>query len=248
MHQLWVIAKKDIRESFRSRSTYIYIVFLFLLTFSTYSTYSILINQTAAGNPSQKVLIETSRLFLNNITYTLPMWYAILICTIFATYSVVVEKAKRNIESLMATPVSLNKIWMGKTLAVTLPSVVIALAVSVVAFIIMNVVLVIPRTGSFVMPGTTAILSALILVPLLIFAVTSLVIYMQLIISNPRIANFAFTAVFLLFFFGSSFLTGRGFIVDFSLIYLGLIIICGAVAYLLSRTLTKEKVLLSSKE
>lgn len=182
MNQVWVIAKKDIRESIRSRTTYIYIVFLFLLAFSSFTTYSVLAHQNA-GN--KVALVEASRIFLNNITYTLPMWYAILVCTVFATYSVVVEKAKRNMESLMATPVSLNKIWMGKTLAVVLPSVVIATVVTILAYLIMSVVLVVPHTGIFIAPSALAIISALILVPSVIFTVTALVIYIQLIISNP---------------------------------------------------------------
>ena len=245
MHQLWVIARKDIRESFRSRTTYIYIVFLFLISLSNFSTFS---NQTAPGTPAQNALVQASQNYLDNITSTMPLWYAILVSTIFATYSVIVEKAKRSIESLMATPVSLNKIWMGKALAVALPSVVIALGVSLVSIIIMNMALVVPRTGMFLVPGSLAIISAIVLVPLLIFTVASLVIYIQLIIANPRLANFVFIAVFLLFFFGANFLNRAGMTVNFSLIYLGLIIFCAALAFLLSRTLTKERVLLSSKD
>jgi ABC-type Na+ efflux pump permease subunit len=245
MRQLWVIARKDIRESFRSRTTYIYIVFLFLLSFSNFSSFS---NQTANGSAVQSALIQASQNYLDTITYTMPLWYAILISTVFATYSVVVEKAKRNIESLMATPISLNKIWMGKTLAVALPSSVIALGVSLVSLFIISLILVVPRTGVLIIPNFMAIISALVLVPLLIFAVAALVIYIQLIIANPRLANFVFIGAFLLFFFGANFLNRGGLTVNFSLIYLGLIIFCAAVAGLLSRTLTKERVLLSSKD
>ncbi len=124
----------------------------------------------------------------------------------------------------------------------------IALGVSLVAFIIMDITLVAPRTGALIAPSSTAIATAIILVPLLIFTVASLVIYIQLVIANPRLANFVFIGAFLLFFFGSNILSRAGLEVNFSLIYLGLIIICAALALLLSRTLTKERVLLSSKD
>jgi ABC-type Na+ efflux pump permease subunit len=245
MRQLWVIARKDIRESFRSRTTYIYIVFLFLLSFSNFSTFN---SQTANGSAFHAALIQASQNYLDTITYTMPLWYAILISTVFATYSVIVEKAKRNLESLMATPISLNKIWMGKSLAVALPSSVIALGVSLVSFIIINLLLLVPRTGVFMIPNLTAIISAVFLVPLLIFTVAALVIYIQLIIANPRLANFVFIGVFLLFFFGANFLNRGGLTVNFSLIYSALVILCGALAFFLSRTLTKERVILSSKD
>jgi uncharacterized membrane protein HdeD (DUF308 family) len=70
---------------------------------------------------------------------------------------------------------------------------------------------------------------------------------LQLTISNPRFANFVFTGIFFVVFFGSSVLTGSGINFNFSYVFLGLIAICAGIAFILSRFLTKEKVLLSSK-
>jgi ABC-type Na+ efflux pump permease subunit len=243
MNKLWVIAGKDIREAFRSRSTYIYIALLFLLTFTYFNAYSSLISKETV----QAEIDARSQVFINSIVATLPMMYAILICTIFAAYSVIVEKAKRNLESLMATPVSLNKIWMAKALAVTLPSVTIALGVTLLGYIIMNIFLIIPHTAFFVFPGALEVITALVIVPCLIFAVVSLVIYLQLVIANPRIANLAFTGIFLVLFFGANFITQLGLDWNFSIIYLIIIAICGGLCCLFSRSLTKERVILSSK-
>ncbi len=248
MHKLWVIARKDIREAFRSRSTYIYIVIMIVLSFSYLSSYNTLINSLARQNADLATKREASRIFLSSLAYTLPMMYSILVCTIFATYSVIVDKAKRNIESLMATPLSLKQIWLGKTLAVALPSVIIGLGVAILGYVIINVTRVVPATGNFITPDVLAVVSALILVPLLIFAVVSIVIYLQLVISNPRIANLAFTAIFLILFFGVNVLTSLGINVNFSLVYLGVIILCGGLSFLLSPSLSKERVLLSSKD
>jgi hypothetical protein len=124
---------------------------------------------------------------------------------------------------------------------------VVGLIVAVLVYIAVNFALIIPHTGRFITPGPLALVTAFIVVPLLIFTVVLLIIYLQLVISNPRIANFAFIGIFFLLFFGVNALTQLGIGVDFSYIYAGVLVICGIAAYFLSRYLTREKVLLSSK-
>jgi ABC-type Na+ efflux pump permease subunit len=247
MKKLWIIARKDIKESYSSRSTYIYIAIMVLLTFSYISSYNSVINNLNNQGANQQAIYDASRAFLISLAYALPMIFSILVCTIFAQYSVVVDKAKRNIESLMATPTNLRQIWMGKTLAVTVPSIVIGISVAIIGYVILNVVAVEPKAGNFIIPNAFSIVTALIIIPALIFTIVSIVIYIQLVISNPRIANLVFTAIFLLLFFGTTTLSAAGININFGLIYLGIIVICAAIAYFLSRSLTKERVILSSK-
>ncbi len=247
VNKLWIISRKDIREAFRSRSTYIYVVVMFVLAFSYLSSYNSLINSLNQQGAARQDIYNASQAFLTSLAYSLPMMYSILICTIFAQYSVVVDKAKRNIESLMVTPVSLRQIWMSKTLSVTLPSISIGIAVAFAGYIILNVWAVMPQTQAFITPDPFAIITALIIVPVLIFTIVSLVIYVQLVISNPRIANLVFTALFLLLFFGTTTVSAMGISINFGLIYIGIIIICAGISYILSRSLTKERVILSSK-
>jgi ABC-type Na+ efflux pump permease subunit len=193
-------------------------------------------------------ITDFSHGFLNSVAYILPLMYSIITCSIFANFSVVLDKAKRTIESLMATPISITQIWMGKSLAVTLPSIAVGLSVSLLVYIVLNVGFVIPKVGFFIFPSLIAIITALIIVPVLIFSIVAIVIFVQLVIANPRIANLVFSAIFLLLFFGINFLGGLGISLDyFSLIYLGVIVMCGVISYILSHFLTKEKVLLSSK-
>jgi ABC-type Na+ efflux pump permease subunit len=247
MDKIWIIARKDIKEAFRSRSTYIFILIMLVLTVSYFSSYNALINNLHRQNADQQAIIGASQVFLNNIIYVIPMIYSIFVCTIFANYSVILDKAKRNIESLMATPVNLNQIWIGKSLAVTLPSIIIGIGVAVVMYVVMNVAFVIPRTGQFIIPDPLAIMSTFIIVPILVFAIVMIVINVQLVISNPRIANFVFTGIFLILLFGVNALGGLGIEVSFGLIYIGAIVICAAISWILSRSLTREKVILSSK-
>jgi len=247
MRKIWIIARKDIREAFRTRSTYLYIIFLVVFSIIYISNYSTVISRLVAENPVRSILIQQSQEILNSMAAALPMMFSIWLCTIFATYAVVVEKAKRNLESLMAAPVSVNQIWIGKSLAVVLPSLAVGLIVAIVVYVAVNLVLIIPHTGRFIVPGPVALVTAFIIVPLLIFAVVSLVLYLQLVISNPRVANFAFIGIFFLLFFGVNALTQLGMGIDFSYIYGGVVVVCGIAAYFLSRSLTREKVLLSSK-
>lgn len=247
MDKIWTIARKDIKEAFRSRSTYVFILIMLVLTVSYFSSYNALINNLQRQNADQQAIISASQVFLNNIIYVIPMIYSIFVCTIFANYSVILDKAKHNIESLMATPVNLNQVWIGKSLAVTLPSIIIGIGVAVIMYVVMDVAFVIPRTGQFIIPGPLAIVSTFIIVPILVFAIVMIVINVQLVISNPRIANFVFTGIFLILLFGVNALGGLGIEVSFGLIYIGAIVICGSISWILSRSLTREKVILSSK-
>jgi len=243
MKKLWIIARKDIKEAFRSRSTYIFVFVVVLLSFTYFSQYG----RVISGLTNENDILDVSRTFMNGLTYVLPMMFSIFICSVFANYSVIVDKAKRNIESLMATPISIRQIWMGKSLAVTLPSVVIGIIVAIVDYLIMNFAFVMPKTGHFLVPEALAIVSSLVIVPILIFAVVTIVLFLQLTITNPRIASLVFTGLFLLLFFGTNALGNLGIGVNIGLIYLGFIVVCAVVAFLLSRSLTKEKVILSSK-
>ena len=160
----------------------------------------------------------------------------------------IIDRAKHNIESLMATPVSVKQIWLGKSLAVTMPSIIIGYSIAVLSYLVMAIGFVMPKTKSFIFPSLLAILSALIMVPMLVFFIVCIVTYIQLIITNPRVASFVFTGIFILLLFGVNILGTLGISVSYlALIYLAIAAVCVVANYLLSFHLTKEKILLSSK-
>jgi len=239
-NKLWIIAKKDIGEAFRSRSTYFVIIIMIVLT----ATYIAGYVDTVKGYDKQQA-ITYSHIFLDSLAYVMPMMFSIFVCSVFANYSVIVDKAKRNIESLMATPVSIKQIWLGKSLAVTLPSLLVGITIAILSYCVMDFWFVMPKTGIFIFPEVLAIVSTFILVPVLLFSIVAIVTYIQLVVTNPRIGNFVFSGIFFLLLIGVNTLSGVG--LSFALIYLGVIIFCTAISYSLSRSLTKEKVLLSSK-
>jgi ABC-2 type transport system permease protein len=244
-NKLWVIARKDIGEAFHSRSTYVVIVIMILLTLSYISIYS---ENVKSLNNNRQLIADYSRIFLNSLSYILPMMFSIFVCSVFANYAVIVDKAKRNIESLMATPVSIKQIWLGKSLAVTLPSIGIGLIVAILSFLVMDIWFIMPKTGSFIFPGVWSIVTAFIIVPVLLFVIVAIVTYIQLVITNPRIGNFVFSGIFIFLLVGMNALGGMGLSLDYlPLIYVGAIALFAGTDWILSLFLTKERVLLSSK-
>jgi ABC-2 type transport system permease protein len=247
MSKMWIIARKDIGEAFRSRTTYLYIAILFFLSFTYTTGFNALLNRLTNEGAGHVAIYEAGRAFLNGIVYVLPAMYSFFVCTTFAAYAVILEKSRRNIETLLATPLTLREMWLGKTLGVTVPSVIIALIIAIVSYLAFDYFLVVPRVGTFIWPSVTAILTALVLVPLLIFSIAALVIYLQLVLTNPRIANLAFTAIFLALLLGGNAVASLGVSLNYPLVYAAVAAITGLVAFLLSRSLTRERVILSSK-
>jgi ABC-2 type transport system permease protein len=247
MNKIWIISRKDISEAFRSRSTYIILIVMIFLTISYISVYTGTVNSSSYKN-NMPAIDSYSRAYLSTLAYILPLMFSNFICSIFANYAVIVDKAKRNIESLMATPVSIKQIWMGKSLAVTLPSIGIGIGMAIISYLVLAIGFVMPHTHSFIFPGIVSIISALIIVPALLFVIVAIVTYIQLTITNPRIGNFVFSGVFIILLIGGEALLGMGLSTNYlALIYLAMILVCTGFVYILSFSLTKERVLLSSK-
>ena len=244
MNTVFTIAGKDIREAFRNKTTIIYVAFMLLIAFPYFDGLRSTLNNIAPSDPTTSAE-SASRTFLSLATTTLPLTLSMLFCTYLSAYAIVLEKARRTLESLLATPASLRQVWVGKSLGVALPGVVVTLSVLVVAIVAINFAVIIPRTGSFVLPAAAPAAVGFVLVPLLTFEIVGLVSLLQMIVSNPRVANFGFVAVF----FGLYFLTVTGTAAswDFRLIYLAALAVLTIVNYLMTRLLTKDRVVLSSK-
>ena len=245
MGKALIIAKKDIKEALHGKSTYLYVILLCLLTLPYFDGLrNILGNLSKQGVVSAEMRFA-GQSFVNIVACTLPLVLTMLICGVFSAYSIIMDKAKRTIESLLATPLSLRQIWLGKSLAVTLPSITIALLVSFLALIAMNLTIIVPTIGNFILPSAVSLVTALVLVPLMTFFVVEIVSFLQLTTANPRIANFAFTGIFLGIFMST--ITEVTASWDFRLIYLAASLLLAAVTLFLARFLTKERVILSSK-
>lgn len=241
----WIIATKDIREVLRSRTTYLYMGLMMLIAFSFFSGLSNTLNSASRRGVGTAALIATSETAVGILISTLPLVFNMLFSSQLSNYAVITDKSKRVLESLLATPLSLRQVWAGKSLAITLPSITVSFVLSVVALVLLNNLFIIPVVGRFVMPAPTQIITGLVLVPVISFLVTLVVTMFQLILNNPRMANFAFMVLFLaVFWIPTAPLTSSLNMTTIYLILIGILIILNLI---LSRLLTKERVILSSK-
>ncbi len=252
MNEMRIIARKDIKDVLGVRSTYLYLFVMLLASISYFFSYFSISDQLTKAGASQEEIVAASRVFLASIAYIVPLLYSFFACQTSISI-VVLEKTKRTLESLMATPVTIRDIWLGKSIAVAVSGTAIGLGLSIFSYLVISLGEVFPRVHQFIAPPPLAFVSGLIVVPLLVFSVISLVTQMQLVISNPRVSNFIFVGVFLVLL-GVLLLSvysvpGGGLNQNYYVpIFLGFAVVVGAVSRVMSRRLTKERVVLSSKE
>jgi len=208
---------------------------------------SIALSQQAwLGEHAARPILE---MITSLVVYFLP--FSILIAFIWASASLPLTKEKVNgiIESLLATPLTPQSIWAGKSLAVFLPGYALSVVATFIILLAANLGVIVPATGNFVFP-VPAIITGLIINPLLFFGLLSFIILFSL-ANNPDVA------------IAPSFLVGFGLIIgiplgiatgfinlaswSFALWYLAATLIAGAIVAFLSRLLTKENIVLSSK-
>jgi ABC-2 type transport system permease protein len=158
------------------------------------------------------------------------------------------EKVKRSIESLLCTPLSLKQICLGKTLALFLPSLILGWVFTFGGIAGINQFFITPELGKFIMPGAAPLVAILVVVPFIVFFLSSLVIALQLIITNIRWVNAALMgAIFAVGFGLSPVLRFGPSSWSIVLVSLGIAAILALITFLLSPRVTKERIILSSK-
>ena len=244
MNRMFLLIRKDIKEAFASKSTMLYVVILAVIAFPYYEYAKSSLDRMVQQGASLNILIETAQMSVSSMFVSLPLVLIMLSCSVFAAYAILLDKTKRSLESLLATPLSLRQLWVAKNLAVTLPSVVIGVGVSIILLVLLNILVYTPVTG-VIMPDISALISGLILTPLLTFLTVSIVAFLQFVMTNPRYASMVFSMLFVSIYLLT--ITGVSANWDFNLIYLGMIAVLFLINVFLSRLLTKEKIVLSSK-
>jgi ABC-2 type transport system permease protein len=83
---------------------------------------------------------------------SLIMYSTCIIClginqNVFGFQSIIKEKARGNIESLLATPLSPKKIWIAKSLAVFIPGMVLGEVITLAALLTVNYIYFVPEIG-----------------------------------------------------------------------------------------------------
>jgi ABC-type Na+ efflux pump permease subunit len=248
MSSIKAIVKKDLKDTFRSRAVYLSIgmaVFLFVM-------WSGSLRDMAEGLAEKGISSSQAAAAIRPVINSIAVMFAFMLTVFFGMYVngyvIILEKTKRSLESLLCTPVGLSGIWIGKTLAVFLPSAILGLGTTFLGLFGMNAAVIEPKLGAFVMPGGAPLLAALLGVPAVAFPLMLLVTGVQLLLKNIRWVN----AVFLALIFGVGLGLSQSLKLDsgsWGLVGMLLGIAAGLslLAGLLSRLLTSERIVLSSK-
>jgi ABC-2 type transport system permease protein len=186
---------------------------------------------------------------LGLVVYFLPLLVLITFIWAFASLPITKEKVNGNIECLLATPLSPKAVWIGKSLAVFLPGYIISVAGTLIVLLAVNLGVILPATGELVLPAPV-LLTGFLVNPLLFFALLLFIVLFSL-AGSPDIA------------IGPSFLLGFGLMIgipvalttgaldlaswSFTLWYFTGTAVAWIIVLYLSRLLTKEKIVLSSK-
>jgi len=242
-----IIIRRDFRELRQTNAFRIMIIVAAVISVTAAVGVSYALSRQAwLGDEAARPLLE---LIISLVAYFLPFLILMAFIWAFATLPIVKEKINGNIECLLATPLNPGALWMGKCLAIFLPGFVISVISTLLVLLVVNLITIYPATGDFVLP-VPAMLTSFITNPLLLFGLLAFIVLFSL-ASNPDIA------------IAPSFIVGFGLMMGlpigiatgainlvswtFAIWYFVSMAIVWAVVGYLSRLLSKENIVLSSK-
>jgi ABC-2 type transport system permease protein len=249
MKGMLVVLQNDVRDILRSKAFLIVLVIIGVLIVGMAVGIPIALHSWLAKGPAWEEAKPLLELFMGLAVNYAPLIVLFACIATWATEPIAKEKAKGPIESLLATPLTARGVWLGKSLAIFLPAYIIGLAGTLIVVLAMNLAAILPTTGHFVLPLPEA-LTGFLFLPLLMFALVLVGIIFSL-ITNPVVGQT------IIIFFGTVLLQVVGQVGgrvwwllaswDYALYNLAGAAILGIIAFYLSRTLTKERIILSSK-
>ena len=248
MGRMSVVFKRDFRE-LRQTSAFLIIIIVFtVITIITAVVVSIALSRQE-WLQMEAVAKPILELIIGLIAYFLPLFILMTFIWAFASLPIIKEKVNGNIESLLATPLSPKEIWISKSLTIFLPGFAISVFSTLIVLLAVNFITIRPATGNFFLPAPL-LLTSFLINPLLFFGLLLFIVLFSL-ANNPDIA------------IAPSFIVGFGLMIgiplgvatgvinlaswSFSLWYLAGTVVIWAVVCCLSRLLTKENIVLSSK-
>lgn len=164
----------------------------------------------------------------------------------FAFQSMTREKARGNIESLLATPLRAKVIWLAKSLAVFLPGLVFGVALAMVTLVAVNYIYFVPSIGFLVNPWIAV--NSFVAAPL-VYLLLSLLVHLVGLTGKPVTGN-VIAQVFLPVFTSLMINLATHNVINaaswpFTLANLGAAAAIGAIVILLQPRLTRERIVLS---
>jgi hypothetical protein len=242
-----IVLERDYRELRKTGAFRVLIILSAVVTLAGSIAVSLILGrQPWLGDEAAKPLLE---LILGIMAYFLPLFILMAFIWACASLPIVQEKVNGNLDALLATPLGTKEIWMAKSLAVFLPGLVVSAAATLILLLAVNFSVILPATGEFILPAPVLLIGFLIN-PLLFFGLLAFIVLFSM-ANNPDIA------------IAPSFILGFGLMIgiplglatgvinlaswSFALWYTaGTIVVWIIIAYL-TRLLTKEKIVMSSK-
>lgn len=164
----------------------------------------------------------------------------------FAFQSMTREKARGNIESLLATPLRAKEIWLAKSLAVFLPGLVLGVALALVTLVAVNYIYFVSSIGFLV--NLWIAVNSFVAAPL-VYLLLSLLVHLVGLTGKPVTGN-VIAQVFLPVFTSLMINLATHNVINaaswsFTLANLGAAAAIGAIVILLQPRLTRERIVLS---
>jgi len=247
LRRMNIVFKRDFRELRQTNAFLVIIIAFIVITITTAVVVNItLIRQEWLKSEAARPLLE---LIMGLIAYFLPLFVLITFIWAFASLPIVKEKVNGNITSLLATPLTPKELWIAKSLVIFLPGLAMSTVSALIVLLSVNFITIRPVTGNFFLPAPL-LLTSFLINPLLFLGLLLFIILFSL-ANNPDIA------------IAPSFIVGFGLMIgiplgvatgsvnlaswSFSLWYLAGTALIWTVVLCLSRLLTKENIVLSSK-
>ena len=172
MRSIILITINSIRNNLKSKALTIVFVCITLMIAAGLALFFCLLLITPAINASVPDRTQLE-LYLSLIMYTTCLICLGINMNVFAFQSMTREKSRGNIESLMATPLSVKDIWIAKSLAVFIPGMVLGEIFTLAALLAVNYIYFVPKIG-FIYTHWIG-LSSFLVVPLIYLCLSFLV-------------------------------------------------------------------------
>jgi ABC-2 type transport system permease protein len=247
MKEILVIVKKDLKETVRNKvfllSIAATVFVIFMMLNNVKNTIGALLKTNLGWEPAGYL-----QPIVGITVYTVALIIAVYYSFIIDSYTLVIEKTKHSLESLLCTPLSLKQFWFGKTMSMFIPSIILGFLFTIGAFCALNIFIISPKVGHWIYPGAAPLVAIFVAVPAIVLFISALFYLLQLIITNLRLINIIFMLVFIAamntLILGPVFSTSSWSLVFISL---GVAAALGLANLFLYKLLTKERIVLTSK-
>lgn len=228
MGKTLIVARKEIKEILRSRTTLL-LGLAFAVFFS--ATYS----QGIVRSDGGRAISLDSSIFYLSLSIALFTAY-VSTGQIFLT-----EKRDGVIETLMCAPLSLRQIWFGKTVAGVIPAYLVSIFATLLLLTITSI-----QSGAVLVPGMATMVHVLLTVPIFIAAFTGLVGFGQLLLGmrENRLLNFLLFVPAFGALYGSGYAIASGVTISWQFVAILLaasLVLFGATIYL-TKYLSRERI------